>query len=71
VRVRGVALDNMSVKVDGGAGTERIEFRGFRREGGGEKCRHQQTDDPVRQLLEDKGDKHIVGIIGLTGRTDR
>ena len=63
VGVRRVALDDLPVKVNGGAGTECVEFGGFRRQRSGEKCRHQQTDDTVRQLLQDKSDKHIIGVV--------
>ena len=61
-----LALDDLPVKIDRGAGTEGIELSGFRRKSGGEKGRHQQTDDTVWQLLEDESDEHVVGIIGLS-----
>ncbi len=58
-----IALDDLSVKINGRAGTERVEFSRLRRQRGREKGRHEQTNDTVRQLLKDKSDKHIIGII--------
>ena len=54
----------MAIKVNGGGGTERVEFGGLRRQCGGKKCGDQQTNDAVRQLLQDEGDENVIGIVG-------
>ena len=58
-----VAFDDVPVKINRGAGAERVEFGGLGRQGGGKKRRDEQADDAVRQLLEDKCDEHIIGVV--------
>src|ERR1700722_20987885 len=67
VGVGRVALNDRSIKVNGSAGAEGIEFGGLGRQGRGEKCRYQQADNPVRQLLQDEGYKNVISVGG--GRT--
>jgi hypothetical protein len=62
VGVGRVALNDLSIKVNGSAGAEGIEFGGLGRQGSGEKCRYQQPDNPVRQLLQDKGYKNVISV---------
>ena len=45
-----VAPDQVPVKINRRGGTEGVEFGGFGGQGGGKERRHQQPDQPVRQL---------------------
>ena len=55
----------MAINVNGGGGTKRVEFGGFGGKGRRKKCRDEQTDDSVRQLLQDEGDEDIIGVVRL------
>src|ERR1700678_1039645 len=64
VSISGIAFDDMTVKIYGRARTERVQFGGFGRERGREKRRHQQTDNAMRQLMEDEGNEHVIRVVG-------
>jgi len=67
VGVRGVASVDMPVEIDGRCRAERVELGGLGGQGGGEERGHQQTDQPVRHVVQNECDEDVVGVVGSIG----
>ena len=61
----------MPVKINRGRRTERVKFGGLGRQRRREERCHQQADDSMRQVIKDKGDEDVIGVVAFHSRVRR
>src|SRR5687767_757126 len=57
--------DEWPIKINGAGRTERIQDRGSSRHGGAKNYGDQQANYAMGQMLEDKSDEDIIGVLAL------
>ena len=60
-----VRANQRAIKVDRGSGTESIQSCCHRRHGRAQDHRDQQSDKPVRHLLENKSNEYVVRFLAF------